>query len=262
MFYYLTYYIYIQFISLFNYLIKPDIKKINKNLIVSLTTIPSRSSYIHITLNSILSQTVLPRKIYIGIPKISTREPNINYNFKKLNNIIEIINYDIDYGPVMKLFTGIDKANKDDMIITIDDDNIYEKHTIENLVNSYNNDNSSVYCMIGRNKFGEKKIKYNKKENILTSIEGYGSVIYSSKFFKNDFIDNILDKPFYIKTNDDLYISSYLKNKITIKHVKSYKNEPFSIFIFTILHNPLWIINEGCNLFDMANKELKLFISK
>ena len=37
-------------------------------IIVSLTTIPPRFNYLHITIDSILSQTILPDKIIINIP--------------------------------------------------------------------------------------------------------------------------------------------------------------------------------------------------
>ena len=253
---YILSYLYIQILGFLNILVKPDKNNINSNVIVSLTTIPSRSYFIINTINSILLQTIVPRKIYIGIPLKSKREPYLQFKFTDNithNSIVEIITYDMDSGPIMKLITGLDQLT--DMIITVDDDTIYEKHLIENLIK--NNDKSLVYCTIGRDIYGNKL--YGTK-TILRSVEGYGGVLYRKNMFDSNFKDNLINQPYYIYTNDDLYISSYLYNKkIEIYCIDNNINEPFCTYLNTIKSNPLWIINEKNNNFNMAKEQLRLF---
>lgn len=251
-------YIYIFILSTINRLITTEKKDYNNNIIVSFTTIPSRSPYIINTINSILNQTVLPRKIYIGIPIVSSREPLLEYNLSNViqtNKMIKIVYYNEDSGPIMKLLTGLDKCNTDDMIITIDDDTIYEKHLIEILSKNAMSDFNSVHCTIGRDKYSKKKYGTYTKCTLRT-LEGYGGVIYRKHFFNNF---NIINNKCF-RTNDDLVISAYLKNNnIKINKVSYFIREPFCRYLFTSQSNPLYMINESNNVFNIAANELLLF---
>ncbi len=263
--YYFTY-LYIKIISYFNYLIGLNEKnKDINNVIISLTTIPSRSPYILDTLNSILNQTQLPRMIYIGIPYASLREPGLDYRFpKKIYNhkLIKIVYYENDEGPIMKLLTGLRQLQllkKDYKIITIDDDMIYDKHLIKNLLREYNKNENNVYCSIGRNAFGEKLFN---TSNLLRTVEGYGGVIYNSSFFNLAELLLHDEIPYYIKTNDDLFISAYLRRKnIKIYGIKNNIDQPLSRYLNTRKSNPLWIINEKTNFLKAATY-LNIFIPK
>jgi hypothetical protein len=238
--------------------------KIKNNLIISITTIPSRSKYIIKTINSLLSQTILPRQIYIGISDSCYREPNIPYSLpdELYNNpLITVVSNDNDMGPVMKLVTGIYNSNKKDYIITVDDDIIYEKHTIEKLYNSAMSDKSkSVHCAIGRDVNGIKILHSNEKINFET-VEGYGGVIYNKQHFKSDFMKKIVTHEKYILMNDDLIISNYLKsNSIEIKHVNVYKYQPS--FTISASRNPLSRINRDKGYFKKSYHALNLFNAK
>lgn len=265
--YYLFSYIYIKLIGYFNYII--DIKYIKKikdkntldSLIVTLTTIPSRSPYILDTINSILCQTVLPSKICIGIPYSSAREPHLKYAFPQkihMHPLINIIYYESDDGPIMKLLTGL-REGWNGTIITIDDDTIYEKHLIENLTKQFNASlQKNVICSIGRNKEFDKIYS---ESTLLTTLEGYGGVLYNSSFFNLLEMENkIKEMPYYIRTNDDLFISAYLRDhNIKIQCIKNHIKEPFCRFINTNNSNPLWSINEendDNSYFNQSKKKL------
>lgn len=237
---------------------------IKNNLIISMTTIPSRSKYILKTVNSLLAQTILPRQIYIGISDNCYREPNTKYSLpdELYNNpLITVVNNDNDMGPVMKLVTGINNSNKKDYIITVDDDIIYEKHTIEKLYNSARSDTSnSVHCAVGRDVNGIKILHSNEKINLET-VEGYCGVIYNKQHFKSDFTKKIITYERYILMNDDLIISNYLKsNSIKIKQVNVYKYTPF--YTFSSFMNPLYRINRNKNYFKKSYKSFNLFNAK
>jgi len=259
---YIKYLAYSAYLHSFKKLVTPH-GKIKNNLIISITTIPSRSKYIIKTINSLLAQTILPRQIYIGISDSCYREPNIQYSLPNElynNPLITVVNNDKDWGPVMKLVTGIYNSKKKDYIITVDDDVIYEKHAIEKLYNSARSDKShSVHCAIGRDGNGIKILHSNEKINFET-VEGYGGVIYNKQHFKSDFMEKIVTYEKHILMNDDLIISGYLKsNSIKIKHVNVHKYQPFPTF--SNLKNPLFINNRK-NYFKKAYHELNLFNAK
>ena len=230
------------------------------NIIVSLTTIPSRSPYILSTINSILNQTILPHHIYIGIPYSSLREPGLDYNFPKYiynNTLINIIYYDKDDGPIMKLLTGLRESKTACNIITIDDDTIYEKHLIENLLSKSYGENN-VYCTIGRNNRG---IKVYSEPVIVRTLEGYGGVKYNSTLFNLDHFEKALQSiPDYIRLNDDLFISHYLKeNNIRINCIRNNIIEPICSYLDPKQSNPLWILNKNQENFNKTTTVLKIF---
>ena len=84
---------------------------INRKIIVTLTTIPSRLKNIEQTIKSIKNQTIDVDEIVLSLPKVSVREPSINdpYNVDEVFlNILKTYNItllrcDKDYGPATKL---------------------------------------------------------------------------------------------------------------------------------------------------------------
>lgn len=117
-------------------------------IVVSLTTIPTRFDNVGITINSILSQTVLPDLIILHIP-----ERYNNYTYSTLPVISDkvIINNNVkDYGPATKLL-GLKQFNlkDDDIIIVIDDDRIYNNNLIQNMLHYHNLYNDKVLTVAG-----------------------------------------------------------------------------------------------------------------
>jgi hypothetical protein len=109
-------------------------------IIVSLTTIPPKFQHLYLTINSILSQSVMPDMIIIHIPK---KYNNYNYEPHMLpsfsSDIVFINNDTEDFGPATKLLglrnTDVySKMSNDDMIIIIDDDRTYNKNLIKNMM--------------------------------------------------------------------------------------------------------------------------------
>ena len=100
------------------------------NYIISLTTIPSKFDNLHITIDSIIHQTLLPSKIIINIPKkYNFRMNNSSIDMKKINAFkAKYSNYNIfinlineDYGPGTKLLGLLNS----DIISKIDHSNTY-----------------------------------------------------------------------------------------------------------------------------------------
>ena len=180
----------------------------SNNIIVSLTTIPSRSNDLKFTIMSLLLQSKLPKKIYITIPEKCSREANLNFNIdylKIFGNIIEIVDINYDYGPICKLWAGFNKVNHDDkdtLIITVDDDTIYNYDLIENLVK--HSEKESVICTIGRTGYTKVYGYSDTTPQLINSIEGYGGVMYKRKYLSDELF--CMNQKKIFKFNDDLMI--------------------------------------------------------
>lgn len=191
----------------------------NNNFIVSLTTIPSKFDKLHLTIDSILCQTVLPNKIIINIPKIyNFRMNNSEISLDKMNEFIDkysrfnvYINLiDKDYGPGTKLLgllnsSMIDTHNDSNTyIILIDDDVIYKPFMIEyfdNNIKSNNIELASFYV------YDFDTIKIGQ------GVDGF--LIKSNTLDKFLTYYNLIQEQDYINYHDDFYISYffYLINK-------------------------------------------------
>ena len=111
-------------------------KKIQPNLIVSLTSYSKRLPTIHLVIQSILHQSLQPSKIILYLDE-TTKENEIPKKLKKLTRY----NFEIKTGyknlkPHNKYFYAM-KENPGKVIITIDDDLIYDNKLIEDLYLNY-----------------------------------------------------------------------------------------------------------------------------
>lgn len=104
---------------------------------VSLTTIPSRLPQITRTINSLVNQSRKPDKIFLNIPR------RYNLRFKHVitddmipkfdSDLVEVVRCVEDYGPGTKLMGNINflKAEKDAIVILVDDDFAYDPRMVE-----------------------------------------------------------------------------------------------------------------------------------
>src|SRR3989344_2388349 len=102
--------------------------KIPGRIIVSFSTLPSRVYYIQEVLNNLETQTLKPDLVCINLPYFSLREKK-EYNIPRLASTLNVIvNRCDDYGPLTKLLPTLDRFdNPNDIIITIDDDQRYDR---------------------------------------------------------------------------------------------------------------------------------------
>lgn len=242
-----------------NYYTKRSKKKIGKqqsDIIVTLSTIPSRIDLIDPTIMSLLDQTVLPKFIYINVPKFSRRE-QCEYIIpeKFLNHpIIRIIHSEKDWGPATKSIPAIQKEKETNTpLLILDDDYIYHRRLIETYQKHENDYKESVICLRGWNlpknmihgnavKMDGNKIKEFKQVNL---IEGSCSYLVRPDFFKDDFFDydSAPDEAFFC---DDIWISGHLnKNKVPIYIM------PFDVIIPRIFS---FLIRNTIRLADLENK--------
>lgn len=231
-----------------------------RSLIVSMTTIPSRLINIDSTLVSILGQSLSPDEIVIALPLESKRESqdgdpyNIPNFIEELGNNdknikITILRCKKDHGPLTKILPCIrrekDKQlpkDKESLIVSIDDDKIYDKHMIEYLIAGWRRNpncaiarKGSILKVLDQRSDIYKKHKkmWDKRERIreyvvighrlkqdqsISVVFGTSGVVYRPSFFKNDFFNYKFKKgaPSFFHV-DDIYISGYLGLKKVVK---------------------------------------------
>ncbi len=102
------------------------------DIVVSLTTIPSRIGVIDTTLKSLLDQSRPPKRIYLNVPEWSQRE-NCAYEVPAFLTGLKgvIVRRCEDWGPATKVIPALLSEDSDQLILVTDDDRIYPKDMLE-----------------------------------------------------------------------------------------------------------------------------------
>jgi len=131
---------------------------INRPIVISLTTYGLRINEVHLTIESLLHQTVKPNKIILWLDN-SFKDTAIPYLLRMQEKRGLEICYCIDIRSYTKLVPTIESC-PNSVIITVDDDMIYTPDFIEHLVNAYKKDSTKVYFYRGH------KIAFDKNGKI------------------------------------------------------------------------------------------------
>jgi hypothetical protein len=182
-------------------------------IIITMSTSPKRLENIKDTLKSILNQSVKPSKIFINVPHIFKRT-NETYDDAKLEDIKNIdpiiqINRCEDKGPITKMLETLKLISNDTtIIIIIDDDNIYDSKTIENITNELKKNPNKV---IAGSIFNHENI------NI---VEGFKCICFQRHIFEDDFYELVDETNPYVHCykSDDFIISYYLNENEIASH--------------------------------------------
>jgi len=198
--------------------IEPD-DELNKRdkYIVSLTTFPKRIDKVWITIESILRQTKKPDAIILWLSEIEFPDPQeLPQKLLKLKKRGLTINFcEGNIMPHKKYYYAIKEYEKAN-IITIDDDIIYPKRFLENLIGYHKKFPDSVCCTIARNittNENDDLNDYNEweyvKKNTIPSFSfvpiGAGGVLYPPKKLHKDVTDLQVLKEMSLRT-DDLWL--------------------------------------------------------
>ena len=194
----------------------------SSQIVVSLTTSPSRIYLIEETLMSIINQNVKVDKIYVNIPPIFKRtgesypDPKLIFknNQQILDNVVWNTNCD-DIGPITKLcgVLNIIDENDDVTIITIDDDIKYMQYTIELYKQCILRLNNKFAYGLSAFKWINGRIIAEFENSLTNVLEGYGSCCYHRSFFRNKSWNSYLNKVLEnsdCKFSDDIIISNWL----------------------------------------------------
>ena len=224
-------------------------------IVISLTSFPARISYIHHTLYSIFMQDYpyFSIALFLSVDEFPHKKlPYILRIFATLN-LIKIHFVEGNLRAYKKLFYALRIYSKH-IIITIDDDQMYDSQTISLLINSYKKyphcihthwayDSDFIMEVLDIPKaYYMKIIKENQPHLALINV-GVSGVLYPPHSFNNEFfnIDNILS---LCPHNDDLwfFVMSVLndtKKVLVINSLEHPKESAIAIF-----ESPnLWEIN-------------------
>lgn len=231
-------------------------------IIVSLTTYSKRIYDVHLTIESLFRQTIMPNKIVLWLAEDEFDENNIPIMLKKLQNKGLEIGYCKDLKSYKKLIPTLEKY-PNDIVITVDDDILYQYDLIENLYMEYLKNLETVVCsrahkykfkneiFLPYNKW-EMEVKNSKDNIFLTS---GGGTLFPPKCFDKEFFNEtkILD---LCPLADDVWINAMLlrlNKKITqIKDGRSWSEK-----IITLTKNQdiaLSKVNVGENKNDIQLK--------
>lgn len=216
------------------YIYKPKLKyNSDNNIIVSFTTYPARIKCLPLVVGSIIRQKIKPQKIILYLSK---------KQFEDLKN--PIIKGIVRQGVIVKLVDDDLKSHKkyyyamqeypNNIIITIDDDIIYDKNMIADLYKSYLKHKTCISARrVHKMKFDENKMilpynewDYNTKKHIdEESYElmatGCGGVLYPPKSLHQDWKNVKTIKSSCLRA-DDLWLKIMeLKNNVPVVLVKS-----------------------------------------
>lgn len=195
----------------------------DQDVVISLTTIPSRINELKTSLECLSKQNIQPRQIYLNIPYKFKRKneeyviPQWLHNYPNLT----ILRTE-DYGPATKLLGTLKKGDINDntIIITVDDDTCYPENLILRLtVRAKQNPNLAIGVsgveldFSVNNADGVARVREDNK--YVSILEGFAGIAYRRNFF-DEHIFEILDMPKCCYNSDDLYLSFNLaKNNIS-----------------------------------------------
>lgn len=192
-----------------------------QRVVISLTTTPYRIDKIQATLDSLLAQSIPAAKIYLNIPYKLHRD-NVDYVLPAwLQSYPGItIQRTQDFGPITKLIPTLQQENDPDtIIITVDDDVVYPRHVLRDLVDYAVQHPQvvvtplNVQFTVGADyvlHITDHKFKHAAKTNLIVGAAG---VAYRRGFFDSTFADYFATLPEQCFLCDDLVLSMFLAHQ-------------------------------------------------
>lgn len=175
-----------------------------EDVIISLTSYPARVEFVHNTIKSLLNQTLSPTKIILWLAEEQFPNKNSDLPEKLLNLTCQKfeIKWCNDIRSYKKLIPTL-KLYPNNVIITCDDDVIYDKNSLKLLYDAYLKDPHSIWCHRGHYmllEYNHKLKPYRKwfrcigthkpSFNILQT--GVGAVLYPPNCFHQDILNENL----------------------------------------------------------------------
>lgn len=121
------------------------------DVIVSLTTLPSRLPMIDDALKSLFRQTRAPAEIRLYLPRFSTREQRVYAvpdHLRRLKSLT-IVDIEHDQGPATKFMSAIKTAAPDQKLLIVDDDRIFPPDMVALLDDAADANPDAAFCIGG-----------------------------------------------------------------------------------------------------------------
>ena len=200
---------------LLNYLLIPDSKeftKIDWDHVISLTSHPARFNTLNLALNSLLTQRLIPKKVYLNIAEADM--DNLPTAVKSLESggILKI-NPCADLGPGKKLIPTL-KIDDSLPIIVVDDDLIFETDlTLKLMIQHHLSPHSVIASRVHKithelngelspyDKWPKNYVLLDGPASDLFATSGAGT-LYKKEFFHSDVMDETTYKELCFHTDD------------------------------------------------------------
>lgn len=206
-----------------------------RRVIISFTTTPFRLPLLEPVIKNICENFVeKPDKLILYVPPIfkRTNEPYVvPEDISKLQEkypIFEIHHVEEDKGPVTKIYYALkDFCQPTDILISIDDDAIYERHFVQEFLDGHQKQPKSMLGFMGI----DKDHKFIHAEFVqvpdpmrqfrdVEVLGGFRGILYARNLIQDDFFehaDKLNQKHLEIQNTamleDDTYIAKYCKLK-------------------------------------------------
>ncbi len=205
------------------------------DVVVGLTTIPSRLPFLAPTLKSLLLQNVLPAKILLHLPEHSRRE-QVEYSVPPELQGLEVIQIVRcpDWGPATKILPALLDSDPDQRVVAVDDDRIYRPTLLEDLLAaSERHPEAAVGCfgvivpldrvdrrkgLLGRTIDG---LRYGRGVSLRGSrlrrplpvdiLHGYGGLLVRPRFFDLDGLADLQGAPEAAWLEDDTWFAAHCR---------------------------------------------------
>lgn len=209
-----------------------------QKLIVSLTSFPYRIPTVHLAIESLLCQTMKPDKIILQLSEdeFPNKEGDLPENLLKLREKGLTISWNKGNIKSYKKLIPTLKQYPDAVIITVDDDRIFDKNLVKDLWKSYENNPEYVHChrttkmlLNKNNEFDAKAMQFYKEPSFANKLAGGAGCLYPP----NTLYKDITNEELFTKlapTNDDIWFwLMAVMNGTKIKLIKNAKNDPKEI---------------------------------
>ena len=193
-----------QFPEIYNRVFIPDI-------IISLTSYPARIDTVHLTIESLLNQSMKADKVILWLApeQFPNKEADLPRQLLDLRERGLTIDWYHDIKSYKKLIPAL-KKYPDAIIVTADDDNIYRPDWLKKLYESYLKYPECIHChritKFYRDPAGFQVVAggkdYHKAPSYLNKLVGLGGVLYPPHCFHKDILNEDLIKRL-APTNDD-----------------------------------------------------------
>lgn len=234
-------------------------KKNKSDIVASLTVINSRIDFLNYTINSLLHQTLRIKKIIINFDKTLDKE-KIEFLKKKYNSYAIEFRLVEDYGSHKK-YLFLNEEERSSRVLLCDDDIIYDKWVLEDLLDCLNKNIDSVATLIGF-KMSDNNGNLVSRENWKLMLDcnkgkdlffftGNAFTLYPPNFFygeilsKNKILKYCKNPSNSIIGSDDSWCNYHrIKKEITVFYAR-----PYSKFTW-----PAFMIDQDFSLGKISNR--------
>lgn len=203
------------------------------DLVICLTTLPSRLPEIEATLKSLLYQSTAPARIRLHLPRLSRRE-RVGYQVPDwilALKSIEVVACEEDHGPATKFIPALQDLPADQRILVLDDDKLYPPDLVAHF-DALSSEHpktamgSSGWCVPDdlRDRQvtawgtlrglppGRRKATHVRAPEAVDIIQGHSAFLIRPAFFDvEQFVASYADGPKEAFYNDDIWMSGHCK---------------------------------------------------